>query len=43
LVQYEWLNSTPPVLDLTVKRLRNPKLAMPRVQLIRGEFSANAY
>jgi len=31
------------VLDLTVKRLRNPKLARPRVQVIRGEFSDNAY
>src|SRR3981189_1262145 len=33
----------PPELDSTVKRLRNPKLAKPRVQLIRGEFSDSAY
>src|ERR1700738_3330697 len=33
----------PPELDSTVKRLRNPKLAKPRVQLIRGEFADNAY
>src|SRR5229473_175081 len=33
----------PPELDSTVKRLRNPKVANPRVQLIRGEFSDSAY
>src|ERR1700731_2455647 len=33
----------PPELDSTVKRLRNPKVAKPRVQLIRGEFSDSAY
>ena len=33
----------PPVLDSTVKRRRNPKLATPRVQLMRGEFSDSAY
>src|SRR6202051_561186 len=33
----------PPELDSTVKRLRNPKVAIPRVQLIRGEFSDRAY
>ena len=31
------------MLDSTVKRLRNPKLARPRVHVIRGEFSASAY
>ena len=34
---------TPPVLEATVNRLRNPKLARPRVQVMRGEFSDNAY